>query len=241
VQILGSGFVSRRTGRLDALRYRAATWSVDPSGRLITTTIPKVVPGLASPLRVDVISVASQSNASSYRVKAVDMSVACTGGPATPSSVAIADQLAQRHLLAASCREPTAAATTSRRLTLTWRVLRLAPCSTQLRWAPPRRNCCQPRLVWPWWPTMAAITCLSSISSPNTQTRRRRSRGTNPIGVAIDDASGVAMVANFASNTVRRSTSASCLVASRGDIAHGGDYRRVHSLSPWRSILTAAQ
>jgi len=44
---------------------------------------------------LDVISGGSQSNASEFIVvKAVDMSVACTVRPATPSSVAIADQLA---------------------------------------------------------------------------------------------------------------------------------------------------
>ena len=95
VQIFGAGFVAGAQVRLDGIRSPGGNVVVDPSGRFITATIPASFLSAPHHYALDVISGGVQSNAADFIVvKAVDMSVACTTGPATPSSVAIADQLA---------------------------------------------------------------------------------------------------------------------------------------------------
>jgi DNA-binding beta-propeller fold protein YncE len=95
VQIFGSGFVAGATQvRLDGTPISSSV-VVDPSGRSITATIPASFLSLPHRYALDVISNGIQSNATDFLViKSVDMSVACTSGPPQPSSVAVADQLA---------------------------------------------------------------------------------------------------------------------------------------------------
>jgi len=203
VQILGSGFVGGAQVRLDGTPLPGGNVVVDPSGRLITATIPASF--LASPhhYALDVISGGSQSNASEFIVvKAVDMSVACTGGPATPSSVAIADQLAHGTF------SPLAVVTNSGCNNIS--TIDINPASPSFGsvlnsiavGTTPQGIAVSPRLGL----AVVANNGSNNVSVvnllTNTQPVPAVAVGTNPIGVAIDDASGVAMVANFTSNTV---------------------------------------
>ncbi|HEY2461379.1 MAG TPA: beta-propeller fold lactonase family protein [Candidatus Acidoferrum sp.] len=91
VQVFGAGFAAGAQVRLDGTPVPTTV----VSDRVITANIPASF--LAAPHRyaLDVISNAIQSNATDFFViKAVDMSGVCSTGPASPSSVAIADQIA---------------------------------------------------------------------------------------------------------------------------------------------------
>src|SRR6266851_3282274 len=100
VQIFGSGFAPGVSQvRLDGTFIPSANVVVDPSGtRKITVTIPGSFLSLPHRYALDVVngSVPSTTNTSNavdfIVIKAVDMTVACA--TPTPSSVAIADQLA---------------------------------------------------------------------------------------------------------------------------------------------------
>jgi len=203
VQIFGSGFVAGAQVRLDGTPLPGGNVAVDPSGRLITATIPASFLAAPHHYALDVISGGSPSNASEFFViKAVDMSVACTGGPATPSSVAIADQLAHGNF------SPLAVVTNSGCNNIS--TIDINPSSPTFGsvlnsiavGTTPQGVAVSPRLGL----AVVANNGSSNVSIvnllTNTQPVSAVAVGTNPIGVAIDDSTGVAMVTNFTSNTV---------------------------------------
>jgi DNA-binding beta-propeller fold protein YncE len=203
VQIFGGGFVAGAQVRLDGTALPGANVSVDPSGRFITATIPKSFLAAPHHYALDVVSGGIQSNAVDFIVvKAVDMSVACTSGPATPSAVAIADQLAGGPF------SPLAVVTNSGCNNIS--TIDINPASATFGQVlnsiavgtTPQGIAVSSRTG------LAVVTNNGSGNASivnlltNTQPVGAVAVGTNPIGVAIDEATGVAMIANFASNTV---------------------------------------
>jgi DNA-binding beta-propeller fold protein YncE len=203
VQIFGSGFVAGAQVRLDGTPLPAANVQVDPGGRLITATIPASFLGAPHHYALDVISGGVQSNPTDVIViQAVDMSVACTGGPATPSSVAVADQLGHGPF------SPVAVVTNSGCNNIS--TIDINPTSATFGHilnsiavgTTPQGIAVSSRLAL----AVVANNGSNNVSIvnllTNTQPVAAVAVGTNPIGVAIDDATGAALVANFASNTV---------------------------------------
>jgi len=202
VQIFGNGFISGAQVRLDGTPIPSANVAVDASGRLITATIP-ASPFLAVPhhFALDVISGGVQSNATDFIViKAVDMTTACA--TPTPSSVAIADQLANGPF------SPIALVTNSGCNNLS--TIDINPSSatfgTVLRSLPigatPQGVAVSSHLGMAVVANNAAGTASIVDLVNNKEAVPDVAVGTSPTGVAINEATGVALVANFASNTI---------------------------------------
>jgi DNA-binding beta-propeller fold protein YncE len=205
VQIYGTGFVSGATVRLDGTAIPAANVVVAPSGRLITATIPKSFLSAPHDYALDVVSNNVQSNATDFFViQAVNMNVACSSGPATPSSVAIADQLANGPF------SPIAVVTNSGCNNIS--VIDINPGSTTFGQilsttsvgATPQGIAVSEPLGLAVVTNNGAATAsiVNLVANPPKEAVADVSVGTNPIGVAIDDGTGVALVANFNSNTL---------------------------------------
>ena len=201
VQILGAGFVAGAQVRLDGTPIPSANVAVDPSGRLITATIPASFLSVPHSYALDVISGGVQSNATDFIViKAVDMTVACA--TPTPSSVVIADQLANGPF------SPLAFVTNSGCNSLS--TIDINPSSatfgTVLRsvsiGATPQGVAVSSNLGMAVVANNAAGTVSVVNLLTNTEAVPDVQVGTSPVGVAIDDDTGVALVANFGSNTV---------------------------------------
>jgi hypothetical protein len=203
VQIFGAGFTSGAQVRLDGTALPGTKVNIDPGGRLITATIPASFLTMPHHYALDVVTSDGQSNATDFIViKAVDMSVACTTGPATPSSVAIADQLANGPF------SPIAVVTNSGCNNIsTIDINTASPTFGQVLQstavgATPQGIAVSPRLGL----AVVANNGDGTASVVNLLTNKQPvaavAVGTNPVGVAISDATGVAMVANFTSNTV---------------------------------------
>ena len=202
VQILGSGFVSGAQVRLDGTPIPSANVVVDPSGRLITATIP-ASPFLSAPhhFALDVISGGVQSNATDFIViKAVDMTVACA--TPTPSSVAIADQLANGPF------SPIAVVTNNGCNSIS--IIDINPTSatfgTVLSSLPiggtPQGVAVNSHLGMAVVANNGGGTVSVVNLLTNTEAVTDVPVGSSPTGVAINDATGVALVANFGSNSV---------------------------------------
>jgi len=211
VEIFGSGFVTGSGAMqvlLDGAPIPAANVLVDSSLRKITATIPASSLSLPHHYALQVaVTGGVPSNAVDFIViKAVDMRAACA--TPTPSSVAIADQLAEGPF------SPIAVVTNSGCNSIS--VIDINPAHLN----PP--------------PGVTAFGSVSNISVGATPQGVAVSShlgmavvanngagtasvvdlvhmkpavadvgvGTNPIGVAINEATGVALVANFGSNTV---------------------------------------
>jgi DNA-binding beta-propeller fold protein YncE len=203
VQILGAGFTAGAQVRMDGTPLPGGNVNVDPSGRLITATIPASFLAMPHHYALDVISGGVQSNATDFIViTAVDMSVACTTGPATPSSVAIADQLANGPF------SPIAVVTNSGCNNIsTIDINTASPTFGHVLHsiavgATPQGIAVSPRLGLAVTANNGDATASVVNLLTNTQPVAAVPVGTNPIGVAISDATGVALVANFTSNTV---------------------------------------
>jgi len=214
VQIFGSGFVAGAQVRLDGTAIPAGNVLVDPSGRKITATIPASFLSAPHHYALDVISgsPASQSNPTDFIVvKAVNMNVSCTSGSATPSSVAIADQLANGPF------SPIAVVTNSGCNSIS--TIDINPTVTVggvVQPNPTFGNILHTIAVGTTPQGVAVIQRqgLAVVANngsgnvsivnllTNTQPVAAVTVGTNPIGVAINDATGAAVVANFGSNTV---------------------------------------
>jgi DNA-binding beta-propeller fold protein YncE len=201
VQILGAGFVAGAQVRLDGTAIPPANVVVDPSGRLITATIPASFLSVPHSYALDVISGGVQSNATDFIViKAVDMTVACA--TPTPSSVVIADQLANGPF------SPLAFVTNSGCNSLS--TVDINPGSatfgTVLRsvsiGATPQGVAVSSHLGMAVVANNAAGTVSVVNLLTNTEAVPDVPVGSSPVGVAIDDDTGVALVANFGSNTV---------------------------------------
>jgi DNA-binding beta-propeller fold protein YncE len=203
VQIFGSGFTSGAQVRLDGAAIPSANVAVDPNGRKITATIPASFLSAPHRFALDVISGGVQSNATDFIViKSVDMTVACNPGPPTPSSVAIADQLAGGPF------SPIALVTNSGCNNLS--TIDINPSSatfgTVLRsisiGATPQGVAVSSHLGMAVVANSSAGTASIVNLRTNTEAVADVAVGTNPIGVAINESTGVALVANFGSNTV---------------------------------------
>jgi DNA-binding beta-propeller fold protein YncE len=212
VRIFGAGFTAGAQVRLDGTAIPAGNVAVNPNGLQITATIPASFLSAPHHYALDVISGGAQSNPMDFLVvKAVDMSVACTSGPATPSSVAIADQLANGPF------SPIAVVTNSGCNNIS--TIDINPTVTV-------GGVVQPN------PTFGHILNTIAVGTTpqgvavsqhfglavvanngsgnasvvnlltNTQPVAAVTVGTNPVGVAINDATGAAIVANFGSNTI---------------------------------------
>ncbi len=202
VQIFGSGFASGAQVLLDSTAITPSTnVAVDPSGRLITVTIPKSFLLLPHRYALQVVSNNVTSNATDFIVvKAVDMTVACA--TPTPSSVAIADQLANGPF------SPIALVTNSGCNNLS--TIDINPSSatfgTVLRSLPigatPQGVAVSSHLGMAVVANNAAGTASIVNLLTNAEAVPDVTVGTSPTGVAVNEANGVALVANFGSNTV---------------------------------------
>jgi len=204
VRILGSGFVSGTQVRLDGTPIPPANVLVDPSGRLITATIP-ASPFLSAPhhFALDVISGGVQSNATDFIVvKAVDMTVACA--TPTPSSVAIADQLANGPF------SPIALVTNSGCNNLS--TIDINPSSATFGTVlssvsiggTPQGVAVSSHLGMAVVANNAAgtVSVVNLLTNPPSKPVTDVQVGSSPTGIAINEATGVALVANFGSNTI---------------------------------------
>jgi DNA-binding beta-propeller fold protein YncE len=203
VQIFGAGFTSGAQVRLDGTPLPGGNVNIDPGGRLITATIPASFLAKPHHYALDVISGGVQSNATDFIViTAVDMSVACTTGPATPSSIAIADQLANGPF------SPIAVVTNSGCNNISTIDINTASATfghvlhSIAVGATPQGIAVSPRLGLAVIANNGDATASVVNLLTNTQPVAAVAVGTNPIGVAVSDATGVALVANFTSNTV---------------------------------------
>ena len=202
VQIFGSGFVAGAQVLLDGTPITPSTnVVVDPSGRLITVIIPKSFLSLPHDYALQVVSNNVTSNAADFIViKAVDMTVACA--TPTPSSVAIADQLANGPF------SPVALVTNSGCNSLS--TVDINPSSatfgTVLRsvsiGATPQGVAVSAHLGMAVVANNGAGTVSVVNLLTNTEAVPDVPVGSSPTGIAINDATGVALVANFNSNTV---------------------------------------
>jgi DNA-binding beta-propeller fold protein YncE len=203
VQIFGTGFVAGATVRLDGTAIPAANVVVDPSTRLITATIPKSFLTVPHHYALDVVSGGVQSNPTDFFViEAVDMTPACSPGPATPSSVAIADQLANGPF------SPLAVVTNSGCNNIS--TIDINPSSPTFGHILNTIGVgTTPQGVAVSQPLGLAVVVNNGSNNVsivnllnNSQPVAAVSVGTGPIGVAIDDGIGAALVANFTSNTL---------------------------------------
>jgi DNA-binding beta-propeller fold protein YncE len=204
VQIFGSGFVSGLTQVLldnkDITSQPLASVNVI-SDREVDITIPKFFLSLPHDYALQVVSNNVTSNATDFIViKAVDMTVACA--TPTPSSVAIADQLANGPF------SPLAFVTNSGCNSLS--TIDVNPTSTTFGTvlrsvsigATPQGVAVSSHLGMAVVANNAAGTVSVVNLLTNTEAVPDVQVGTSPTGIAINDATGVALVANFASNTV---------------------------------------
>jgi DNA-binding beta-propeller fold protein YncE len=205
VQIFGSNFAtgSGTQVELDGQLLPAGNVVVDASTRLITVTIPASFLSLPHHYALQVVSSGLTSNASDFIVvKAVDMKAACT--TPTPSSVAIADQLANRAF------SPIAVVTNSGCNSVSTidinPVLGSTTFGTVLHTigtgSTPQGVALSSHLGLAVVANNGAGTASIVNLLTNAEAVPDVSTGTSPIGVAVNEATGVALVANFGSNTV---------------------------------------
>jgi DNA-binding beta-propeller fold protein YncE len=217
VQIFGSGFTSGVSQvRLDGTFIPLGNVAVDASGRKITATIPASFLSLPHRFALDVVNGAAPSTSNTSNavdfivVKAVDVSVACSTGPATPSSVAIADQLKTKPFW------PIAVITNSGCNNIS--MIDINPLSPKFgTLTNPFSTTLPGTLSVGAGPQGIAINQhlgLAVVANNGAGTASvvdlvnmkeavpDVTTGTSPIGVAINEVTGVALVANFGSNTV---------------------------------------
>ena len=210
VQIFGSGFAPGVSQvRLDGTFIPSGNVLVDPnSTRKITVAIPGSFLSLPHRYALDVVngSVPSTTNTSNavdfIVIKAVDMTAACA--TPTPSSVAIADQLANGPF------SPIALVTNSGCNSLSTIDINPVPGSTTfgtvLRSLPigatPQGVAISSHLGMAVVANNAAGTASIVDLVNNKEAVADVQVGSSPTGVAINEATGVALVANFGSNTV---------------------------------------
>jgi len=205
VQIFGSGFVSGSTQVLldntDITSQPLASVNVI-SDREVDVTIPAFFLSLPHHYALSVVvSGGAPSNATDFIViKAVDMTVACA--TPTPSSVAIADQLANGPF------SPIALVTNSGCNNLS--TIDINPSSTTFGTvlrslsigATPQGVAVSSHLGMAVVANNGAGTASIVNLLTNSEAVADVQVGSSPTGVAINEATGVALVANFGSNTV---------------------------------------
>jgi DNA-binding beta-propeller fold protein YncE len=213
VQIFGSGFDSGSTVRLDGTAIPASDVQFVSSRELIVT-IPAANLSFPHKYALDMVnSTGVQSNPTDFFViQAVDMSKICTStGGTLPSSVAIADQLANGPF------SPIAVVTNSGCNNIS--VIDINPTATVNGQTVQNPNFgkiltsiavgATPQGIavsQPFGIAVVANNTAGTASFVNLLTNSLIvpdvSTGTNPTGVAINDATGAAIVTNTGSNTV---------------------------------------
>lgn len=203
VQIFGSGFDSSTQVRLDGTPLPSGNVQF-VSNRLLTATIPASF--LAAPHRfaLDIVNGSGvQSNATDFIVvQAVSMSPACAGTSQQPSSVAIADQLANAPFSPIAVVSNTGCNNISvidiNPQSATFGTIR----STIAVGASPMGVAVSPRFAL----AVVANNGDGTASIVNLLTKTQPvpavTTGLNPMGVAINEATGAALVANTGANTV---------------------------------------
>jgi DNA-binding beta-propeller fold protein YncE len=212
VQIFGSGFVLGVSQvRLDGTPLPPGNVTVDPiTLRKITVTIPASFLGLPHRFALDVVNGATPTTANTSNaidfivVKAVDMNVACSPGPAAPSSVAIADQLKDGPF------SPIAVVSNSGCNNIS--TVDINPSSGTFGAVHSVSVGAGPQGV-----ALSSHLGLAVVANNGSGTSGTASVvdlvnmkqavpdvavGSSPIGVAVNEANGVALVANFGNNSV---------------------------------------
>jgi DNA-binding beta-propeller fold protein YncE len=207
VQILGSGFVQNATQvRLDGVPIPAGNVAVDTSLRVITAKIPASFLLMPHHYALDVVvNGGAPSNVLDFIVvQAVDMTKACA--TPTPSSVAIADQIANGPF------SPIAVVTNNGCNSLSVIDINPVPGSTTfgtiLSSIPIGAN---PLGVAVNSHRGFAVTANNSAGTASIVDLKKNPPveavpdvkvGSSPIGVAINESTGVALLANFGDNSV---------------------------------------
>jgi len=217
VQIFGSGFDASSQVRLDGTAITPVSDVQFVNNRELIATIPASYLSFPHRFALDVVTPdasggPSQSNSVDFFVvQAVDMSSACSTGPAQPSSVAIADQLANGPF------SPIAVVTNSGCNNVA--VVDINPADTAGGTGPnPGKFGTILQTIGvgagpqgiavsqPFGLAVVANNTAGTASTVNLLTNSLAvpdvSTGTNPAGVAINDATGAAIIANTGSNTV---------------------------------------
>lgn len=204
VKIFGTGFVSGGQVLLDGTAIPIGNVQV-VSGREIDATIPAALLSTPHRFALSVVSNGTESNASDFFViKAVDLSGACNTGPATPSSVAIADQVANGPF------SPIAVVTNSGCNNIS--TIDINPgsgtfgnvLSTVSVGATPQGVAIAQHLGLAVVANNSAstVSVVDLTKQPPVEKVADVAVGTNPTGIAVNEATGAALVANFGSNTV---------------------------------------
>jgi len=210
VQIFGTGFVPSATqvflDNTDITTQPNGAVSVDPSGRIITATIPKAFLSTPHHYALNVaVSGGTPSNAVDFIVvQTVPMTTACAT-PA-PSSVAIADQIAN------GVFSPIALVTNIGCNSLS--VIDINPAHIGTTFgtivnnvsvgAGPQGVAVNSHLGFAVTANNSAGTAsiVNLKANPPVEAVPDVAVGTQPIGVAINESTGVALVANFGANSV---------------------------------------
>lgn len=227
VRILGSGFASGLTVRLDSTDITTLGGTVATpvnGGREVDVTIPASELKAPHHFALDVLSNGFQSNAVDFIVvQQVDLSTVCTNSGAAvntmPSSVAIADQIANGPL------SPFALVSVTGCNDIVKIDLNPASATFGQQIGKPIQVGTNPEGIAIWQhkglavianngdgtasvidltqnPPAAPQLCASSSSSTTLVACAPVSTGTNPTGAAINEANGAAIVTNNGSNTI---------------------------------------
>ncbi|HKW62687.1 MAG TPA: hypothetical protein VJN89_09095 [Candidatus Acidoferrum sp.] len=226
VRILGSGFASGMSVRLDGTDITTIGGAVATpinGGREVDVTIPASELKVPHHFALDVVSSNFQSNTVDFIVvQQVDLSTVCNNSGAAvntmPSSVAIADQIANGPF------SPFALVSVTGCNSVVQIDLNPASVTFGQQIGTPIPVGTNPEGIAIWQHHGLAVVanngagtasvidltqsppapplCLSSTSSTTTVPCADVSTGTNPTGVAINDATGAAIVTNTGSNTV---------------------------------------
>jgi len=212
VKIFGSGFNASAQVRLDGVDITTQGGTVNyvstSGGREIDVTIPSFFLSAPHHYALDVLSSGAQSNAADFIViQAVDFSNVCPGTNAQPSSVAIADQIANGPLSPIAVVSVTGCNSIA--------IIDINPANTtfgQLLGNPigvgtsPQGVAIYQRhglaVVANNGSNNATIIDLKTSPPAPLASISPVSTGTSPAGVAINEATGAAITANTGSNTV---------------------------------------
>ncbi len=217
VQIFGTGFGSSSQVLLDSVPLPAADVAFDATKpRLLTATIPSTLLSMPHHYALQVASNGFTSNPMDFIVvKAVDMNTACSPGPASPISVAIADQVKNQQVNG-QVFSPIAVVTNSGCSTIS--MIDINPASPTFGTITNPFSATLPSTIsvggTPQGIAISQHLGLAVVANNGAGTVSIVDLvnmkevvtdvpvGTSPMGVAINEATGVALVANFGSNTV---------------------------------------
>ena len=222
LQIFGSGFVSGTTVRLDGVDIKTIGGSVGAplnGGREVDVTIPASKLTVPHHYALDVLSSGAQSNTVDFLVvQSVDLSKVCNVANTMPSSVAMADQIAN------GAFSPFALVSVTGCNNIVKIDLNPASATFGQIIGNPISVGTSPQGIAVWQKKGLAVVanngagtasvidltqnppappqCAAPSGSTGTVPCADVTTGTNPTGVAVDEETGAAIVTNTASNTV---------------------------------------